>query len=138
MRASVLLVTFAPLVVFTGIFIALARPPWPAYRWLGLVLSVIGLVLLTIARINLGDSFSITPQAQALVTSGIYSKIRHPVYVFSAIAIAGLLLYIQMPWLCLLLIPIATLQVRRARAEERVLTEKFGEAYVKYKKETWF
>jgi protein-S-isoprenylcysteine O-methyltransferase Ste14 len=138
MRAPVVLLTFVPVAVFAAILIALAAPPWPIYRWFGLALVVVGLTMLTIARVNLGNSFSITPRAQELVTSGVYSKIRHPVYVFSAIAIGGLLLYIRMPWLCLLLIPVAAIQVKRARAEERVLTDKFGEAYVKYKKGTWF
>src|SRR3954465_15610256 len=123
MHASVILVTFVPLVVFAAILIAFATPPWPIYRWFGLGLAVVGITILTIARVNLGNSFSITPQAQELVTSGVYSKIRHPVYVFSAVAIAGLLLYVRLPWLCLLLIPVVAMQVRRASVEERVLTD---------------
>ncbi len=138
MQRPAFVVTFVPLVAFIGIFIVLARPPWPAYRVVGLALAIFGLTFLTIARINLGDSFSVSPQAKHLVTSGIYSKIRHPVYVFSLFAIGGMFLYIQFPWFCLVLIPIGIMQVFRARAEERVLTEKFGDDYTRYKQTTWF
>jgi protein-S-isoprenylcysteine O-methyltransferase Ste14 len=138
MRSSVLFVTFVPLVVFAAIFIAMAQPPWPAYRLVGFTLAIIGIAALTVARITLGNSFSIAPEARHLVTNGIYSRFRHPVYVFSAIAIAGLFLYVRLPMMCLLLVPIAAVQVIRARAEERVLTEKFGDAYLQYKRQTWF
>jgi protein-S-isoprenylcysteine O-methyltransferase Ste14 len=138
MRASVRIVTFVPLVVLVGVVLLLAGPPWPAYRVIGLVLAILGFTALTAARLTLGNSFSITPQARQLVTSGIYSRVRHPVYVFSTIAIGGLFLYIRQPWFCLILIPLVILQVIRACAEERVLTEKFGEAYTRYKQQTWF
>jgi protein-S-isoprenylcysteine O-methyltransferase Ste14 len=138
MQRPAFAVTFIPLVAFIAIFITQARPPWPAYRLVGLALAIFGIVFLTIARINLGDSFSVTPQARQLVTSGVYSKIRHPVYVFSSFAVAGLFLYIRLPWLCLLVVPLLIMQISRARAEERVLTEKFGDAYTQYKETTWF
>jgi Phospholipid methyltransferase len=84
------------------------------------------------------NSFTLVPQARALVTHGIYSKIRHPVYIFSALAIAGLFLYLNRPlffWIFLILIP---LQVIRARAESRVLEARFGGAYRQYRSQTWF
>jgi protein-S-isoprenylcysteine O-methyltransferase Ste14 len=138
MRASALVVTVAPPIAFAIIFIALAQPPWPTYRLLGLALAIIGFTGLTIARFTLGDSFSIAPEARKLVTTGIYSRVRHPVYSFGMIAIAGVLLYLQLPWVCLVLVPVAILQVKRAHAEEGVLFEKFGEAYLQYKRQTWF
>jgi len=104
----------------------------------GAVLAIFGFTLLTIARVQLGNSFSVTPQARALVTRGIYSRVRHPVYVFSAIGLAGLVLYFQLsPWLLLLLVPVAIIQVLRARAEERVLEQQFGEEYRQYRAKTW-
>lgn len=137
MRAPALFVTVVPPIVFTIVFSALARPPWPAYRWLGLVLAVVGFAGITVARFTLGDSFSIAPEARKLVNSGIYSRLRHPVYVFGMLAIAGVFLYVRIPSACLVLVPVAILQVKRAQAEERVLTEKFGEAYIDYKRRTW-
>ena len=138
MRASAKAVTLVPPVAIIGILVAMAQPPWPPYRLIGLGVVLLGLAGLTLARITLGDSFSIAPEARQLVTSGIYSRVRHPVYVFSFIAIAGLFLYIRAPWGCLILIPLGFVQVFRARAEEKILTAKFGDAYTRYKQHTWF
>jgi len=48
-------------------------------RLSGLVLLVVGLFFLAIAHIQLGNSFSIGPEARRLVTQGLYSKIRNPI-----------------------------------------------------------
>ena len=65
--------------------------------WTGLILAVTsGGVLLT-ARYQLGDSFSVSPQARRLVTHGVYSRIRNPLYVFSTLMILGLVIAYQQP-----------------------------------------
>lgn len=90
------------------------------------------------ARIQLGNSFSVTPQARQLVTHGIYSRVRNPIYVFSALAIAGLFLFLGNLYFLLLLVVILRLQFFRARAEARVPEEHFGEQYRRYRAPTWF
>jgi len=97
----------------------------------------LSLGLLTLARVQLGNSFSITPQAKQLVKHGIYSKVRHPVYVFGLLLLSGLALYVNMPILLLGLVVLMPVQVMRARAEEKVLKEKFGAEYAEYRKTTW-
>jgi len=67
--------------------------------------------------------------AKKLVTTGVYSKIRHPVYVFSALTLVGMALYFQRPILLLFLAVIVPMQVARARSESRTLEDKFGEEY---------
>jgi protein-S-isoprenylcysteine O-methyltransferase Ste14 len=42
------------------------------------------------------------------------------------------------PIFLLVFLVIIPLQVYRARNEERVLREKFGDAYLEYKQKTWF
>ena len=91
-----------------------------------------------IGRIQLGGSFSVRPKAHALVTHGLYSRIRNPIYVFGGLAIAGAFLYIDQPrylWLFVVLIP---LQIYRARQEGKVLEARFGDEYRQYKWRTWF
>ena len=139
MRAEVWLVTIAPLPGIAVLLIAGAgRGSWTSMKIAGLILSILGTVLLTIARFNLGDSFSIAAQAKKLVKHGIYSKIRHPVYVFSILIFCGVALYFDL--LPLLIVPaaFAPLQFVRACKEERVLEEAFGEEYRAYKRSTWF
>jgi protein-S-isoprenylcysteine O-methyltransferase Ste14 len=128
----------APVILVALVLFKAAGQPWSVLRVLGLILMLGGAVALVVARLQLGNSFSIVPKAKVLVTRGIYSRIRNPVYVFSAILIAGFFLYVNRPryfWFFLILIPI---QIMRARAEGKVLEERFGEAYRQYKARTWF
>jgi len=112
--------------------------PWNLQRVVGAVLIVAGMALVLIARFQLGMSFSILPRAKKLVTHGLYSRIRNPIYVFGTIAIAGMLLIFQKPLLWVLLAALVLLQVVRARKEAAVLEAKFGEEYHAYRKQTWF
>lgn len=127
-----------PFVVIPAALVVLRPAHWDAMRATGLVLTIVGFGLLTIARVQLGNSFSVTPQARALVTTGVYRKIRNPVYVFSAIGIAGFGLYVGKPMLLLLLLVLVPMQVLRAQAEGRTLEAAFGEEYREWKRQTWF
>jgi protein-S-isoprenylcysteine O-methyltransferase Ste14 len=138
MNSRVWFVIVAPLVAVA--YLAYRFPPrhLGIMELAGLLLAICGLGLLTVARLQLGNSFSITAQARQLVTTGLYSRIRNPIYVFSAIGLAGLALFFERPLLILALLILVPLQIARARKEERVLTEKFGAEYTRYKKSTWF
>ena len=72
------------------------------------------------------------------VTTGIYSKVRHPVYVFGILAILGVVLYAHLWPALLAFLVLIPMQLLRARAEEQVLIERFGEEYLRYKSRTWF
>lgn len=79
-----------------------------------------------------------TPQARQLVTRGLYSKIRNPIYFFGEIMIAGFFIAIHKPILLLVLAIATPIQIVRARKESKVLEEKFGDEYRQYKQRTWF
>ncbi len=111
---------------------------WRSCQVVGLALLLSALVLLTLARWQLGNAFSIEPRATALVTHGLYARIRNPVYLFGTALIAGLLLYLNRPGFLALLLPVVVLQVVRARREAIVLEKAFGDAYVEYRSQTWF
>lgn len=138
MDRQALVVTIVPPVAIGAIMYDVAGPPWDAMRISGLALAAFGLLFLTIARFQLGNAFSVTPQARMLVTHGLYSRIRNPVYVFGAIAIAGLILYLRKPIFLLVLLVLIPMQVIRARQEQRVLEDRFGDEYRRYKASTWF
>jgi protein-S-isoprenylcysteine O-methyltransferase Ste14 len=110
---------------------------WNAERSIGVAIAVPATVLLFVARYQIGRSFSVTPQARELVTHGIYSKIRNPIYVFSAILAGGVALALE-PYALLLLMILIPVQMLRARREAKVLEEKFGDEYRAYREKTWF
>jgi len=132
--------TAAQIVALAALFWALARwsTPWNGQRYLGTALAILGVAGIASARYELGKSFSIKPEAHKLVTTGIYARIRNPIYVFGAIMIAGVILVCQRPlwWIALFVIVIA--QTVRARREARVLEAAFGDAYREYRRKTWF
>ena len=90
------------------------------------------------ARVQLGSAFSAKAKATALVTTGIYSRIRNPIYVFGAVLLTGIILFSGKFWFLLLLLVLIPMQIYRSRKEEQVLTEKFGDTYLEYKQKTWF
>ena len=72
--------------------IGYAHEPWTPVRIAAVIFGLPSLVLLIVARIELGGSFSVRPKAQALVTHGLYSRVRHPIYISAVPAGAALLL----------------------------------------------
>ena len=116
-----------------------SRPgSWNLSRYIGFGLVVVGLAFVFTARYQLGKSFSVTPQARALVTHGLYSRIRNPIYVFGTLVILGVILIFQRSYLWVLLAVLIPVQILRARREAAVLEEKFGEGYRQYRRKTWF
>ncbi|HEV2469952.1 MAG TPA: isoprenylcysteine carboxylmethyltransferase family protein [Candidatus Sulfotelmatobacter sp.] len=112
--------------------------PWNVERKVGTALVVLGIIFIAIARLQLGYSFSIRAEAHKLVTTGLYSKIRNPIYVFGMVMVTGVILVFQNPVLWIMLPVLAIGQAIRARKEARVLESAFGDEYREYRKKTWF
>lgn len=112
--------------------------PWTPWRVTGMCIAVPALLLLVVARLQLGRAFSVQAKASTLVTFGLYSRIRNPIYLFGALMIAGAIIWSGQPLLFLVFLVLIPLQVVRSRKEAKVLEEKFGAAYLEYKEKTWF
>ena len=113
--------------------------PHGAVVWyVGLCASVVAAPLWFVAKWQLGVSFSVRPEARHLVTGGLYSKIRHPIYVFGSAAFFGAVLA-MLGWSVLIAwVIVAAVQFRRAGREDQVLAQAFGEEYTAYRAKTWF
>src|SRR5262249_54775699 len=83
--------------------------PWDTTRAIGFLIALFATIILFIARYQIGSSFTVTPQARALVTHGVYSRIRNPIYDFSGLVPAGVFISFHLSWgllLLLVLIPV--------------------------------
>jgi len=105
---------------------------------IGMLTALISILLAQLARMQLGKSFSVTPKAKALVTHGLYSRIRNPMYLFLDFAICGIALAVHHWSVLLLLVILVPLQIRNSRKERDLLHEKFGEQFEIYRRDTWF
>jgi len=79
----------------------------------------------------LGRSFSITPQARRLVTTGPYGLVRHPLYLVEYIASLGVFVHFLSPWTALITLVQGYVQLRRMAWEERILARAFPD-YASY------
>jgi protein-S-isoprenylcysteine O-methyltransferase Ste14 len=130
------LITLVP-VIAVAIFLVYGHFVWTPRQIAGVIILIPSLALLIVARLQLGDAFAIQAKAQKLVTHGLYSKIRNPIYVFGGLTILGFFLFWN-PWWLLAFIVLIPMQIIRARKEQAVLAATFGEEYEHYKKHTWF
>lgn len=114
--------------------------PFNWFRWLGLGLLVAGILIRWIAVIQLGNYFHSnvgTIDNHALVTSGIYSKVRHPSYSGLLLNFVGVALVFSYPLssLVAVILPIIGLLIR-IHVEEKILLKRFQSEYNEYKKRT--
>jgi protein-S-isoprenylcysteine O-methyltransferase Ste14 len=104
----------------------------------GISLSIACTALWLVARWQLGTAFSAGAVASHLVTGGLYSKLRHPIYVFGTMSFLLVVLALQGPPALVVWALVIAIQIVRARREERVLTAAFGSEYATYRASTWF
>ena len=133
------LISIVLIFVVTGwAFLATWFEPWTPLRAIGLGLFIVSAILVVIARLQLGSSFTTGAEARTLITRGFYSRIQNPIYIFATIGVAGLILFLDKPWYFLSFLIVIPVQMVRVRRERKVLMEKFGERYERYRQRTWF
>jgi len=127
---------------FIGSFLPFAVTFFPPAAGLSLevhaiasAVSLFGMALAAVILSWLGRSFSITPQARRLVTTGPYRFVRHPLYVAEYVASLGVLVHFISPWTVLITLVQGYVQLRRMAWEERILAEAFPD-YAAYARRT--
>jgi protein-S-isoprenylcysteine O-methyltransferase Ste14 len=105
----------------------------------GLLLMVAAVVVNILARVALGRSWSDQPvvyREHALVTSGPYAVVRHPLYSsYLAMFYGAGLVFANLAVVVLASALVVPLMIARARLEERMLTVEFPD-YLPYKERT--
>jgi len=111
---------------------------WTPVRIAGAAIAGVALAVVVVARLQLGRAFSIQAKATKLVTTGLYKRARNPIYVAGGVFLVGLAMLLERWEVLLLFVVMIPMQIVRARKEEQVLAEAFGEEYARYKAGTWF
>ncbi|MBN1572808.1 MAG: isoprenylcysteine carboxylmethyltransferase family protein [Deltaproteobacteria bacterium] len=112
--------------------------PWLIYglEAVGIALIICGTAMIVLGFIALGTTFQpggFAPRPNdPLVTSGIYSWVRHPLNVGVLSVLLGLALLVQSLFVLILFIVYFILVLRVISIEESHLSETFGEAYLSY------
>ncbi len=112
---------------------------------IGLVLYLAGFAFVLWARRTLGKNWGLSTSQQVkllddhqLIQSGPYAFVRHPMYFGAWVLFLGLTLLYPV-WAVFILFLSALIAFSgRARREESALEERFGNAWLEYKKRTRF
>ena len=147
-RISLLASLFAlPAVLATIVYVfmpawiswfSLPLPLWT--RWLGVVITLAGFVLLQWSQQALGKNWSDAPvllKGQDLITHGPYQFIRHPIYaafflIFGSLFLISANLLVGIFWLGMIGLDI----IARINLEEKMMIDLFGEQYQSYIRRT--
>jgi protein-S-isoprenylcysteine O-methyltransferase Ste14 len=130
-----------PLVYILTPWLRFADYQLPAWMgWMGAAIYAVGLWLLWRAHADLGQNWSHTlelRQGHQLVTSGIYGRIRHPMYAFGwLLGIAQALLLWNWVVAVAGLVSFALIYFQRVSREEQMMLDQFGQEYRAYMNRT--
>ncbi len=117
---------FPSSIIFSPIFESLIIPV--IFVFLGGIISLLGLL-------SLRKSFSITPEVRGLVVSGLYSFIRHPMYLGGFVSVAGIVLSSLSIFSLVIYLLWLMIQIWRSRLEEQLLLKEYPN-YEKYRRRT--
>ena len=108
----------------------------PAFIAGGAALIIAGLALVVLARREFAQRRQPTDPGRPttrLVTTGVFSVSRNPLYLGGVCILAGIALALNLPWVLVLLVPaLVACHYILIAPEERYLAAKFGEEYALY------
>ena len=111
------------------------QPEYAALRWLAAALGLLALALTIECWARMGKNWrmAVTPdQKTELVTTGLYDRIRHPIYALSILLMfCSVVVVPTVPMATLALIHLGLMLVK-ARNEERFLLGVHGDVYARY------
>jgi protein-S-isoprenylcysteine O-methyltransferase Ste14 len=108
--------------------------------FIGLIINIVGLLVWWSAKLTIAGNWDAgygKPKIKKLVTWGIYSKIRHPLYWGINLTLIGLSLIHLNIFLSAISFIIVIYFFSRMHVEDRFLIRELGTKYLDYKKKTW-
>ena len=115
------------------------RPPVPL-RYAGVALCIAGYGIRLIAIRTLRRQFSYfvaIQQHHQLITTGIYSLIRHPIYLGAMLLVVGMILLFPTLYGFLFVLIYSMLLAHRMNQEEKLLFKHFGTVYQEYRSKSY-
>lgn len=130
---------FFATIVYFSLMIWGAQVSLNLWGMAGIFLTLLAYIPWIAARYELGNSLTVAPEAKKLVTTGIYSKIQHPMYISQILVLCGFALFLQ-SWIfgLVAVLGYGALSIYRGMEEHKVLKNAFGSSYEEYASKTWF
>jgi protein-S-isoprenylcysteine O-methyltransferase Ste14 len=108
----------------------------PVIILVGAALIIVGAALVVLARREFAQHGQPTDPGHPtskVVTTGVFSVSRNPIYLGGVCILVGIALAVNLPWVFVLLLPaLVACHYILIAPEERYLTAKFGEEYTTY------
>lgn len=130
------------LAIFPHLYTSFLPIPWlqyPVAVYIGLVLLLLSFVWTVVAQDQMKNSWRIGIDHEtqtALITNGLFSVSRNPIFLGMIISLLGLFLVTPNAITLLLLVVGYILIQIQIRLEEDFLQSQFGQAYIEYKQNT--
>lgn len=147
-RGFMILTAIITIIGGAGLILYLLSPPWWTWtrlplgeivQWVGIIMSIPPLFYLVWVHRHLDSQWSIALELQEdhkLITSGPYSRVRHPMYLGIFAYTAGLIL-ISIDLLVFIFFAFSIyVNYRRIPSEEEMMIEEFGDEYREYMSRT--
>lgn len=112
-----------------------------ANKAIGLMFATFGYLVMKLAfkQISIATFLGFKPEEKSqLITTGIYARVRHPLYTATILVLIGFLIFTPTYTNVVHAICVSIYIIVGAFYEERRLERLFGEAYKKYKSQTPF
>jgi protein-S-isoprenylcysteine O-methyltransferase Ste14 len=104
---------------------------------LAIAVGVPSFALMMVGRHQLGSSFAVMPAAKSLVTSGLYARVQHPMYLFLDLWVLAAIVAVGWRPALIVWVVLVVAQMLQSRREESILAHAFGAEYEAYRRHTW-
>jgi protein-S-isoprenylcysteine O-methyltransferase Ste14 len=111
----------------------------PIYRWIGLFMTIAGVMFAIWARVTLGRNWSgivTVKQNHELIRTGPYALVRHPIHTGLTFAVFGTAIFDGEIRSIILIVAMVSLLTHKMKVEEQFMMAQFGSEYTSYRQNT--